>query len=265
MGIVLEFSPRAPDGRDPTPPFPDKRLRDAYRRDVERAVQLITECTASGEYDGLVAILRPRAASAEPAVVAAGVYRHQLSEAANASIFLHQTIRQHLRAAERAAEDEMPPADEVPADTGGISAMQDADKVELWKKATARYRRCEQLLRVAFSQQLRASPETTELLMRVSQLPIETVLDVLWELVRLPGHASAHTRMDVLKAIQDFRAARRQVAVWMPPAEEEEAYFAQHSDYLCADILASGLDELGRAEAALLRLVGDAAELVVGE
>ncbi|WP_247538454.1 hypothetical protein [Ralstonia pseudosolanacearum] len=265
MGIVLEFSPRAPNGRDPTPPLADKRLRDVYRRDLERAVQLITECAASDEYDGLVAILRPRAASAAPVIAVAGLYRHQLSEAANASIFLHQTIRRHLGAADSPPEDEAPPADDARADTGGNSGMQDADKVELWKKATARYRRCEQLLRVAFSQQLRASPETTDLLMRVSQLPIETVLDVLWELVRLPGHASAHTRMDVLKAIQDFRAARRQVAAWMPPADEEEAYFAQHSDYLCADILASGLDELGRAEAALLRLVGDAAELVVGE
>ncbi|BCL86681.1 hypothetical protein [Ralstonia pseudosolanacearum] len=264
MGIVLEFSPRPPEGHDIQSAVADKRLRDAYRHDMERALQLISDYAASDEYDGLVAILRPRAGSAAPIVAVAGLYRHQLSEAANASIFLHQTIKRHMHAAELAVGEEAQSTDEVSTDAGSRN-MQDTDKIDLWKEATQRYYRCERLLRVAFSQQLRASQETTELLMRVTQLPIETVSDVLWELVRVRGDASARTRMEVLKAIKDFAAARRQVAAWMPPAGEEEAYFAQHADYLCADILASGLEELGRAEATLVGLVGDAAESVVGK
>ena len=140
--------------------------------------------------------------------------------------------------------------------------MQDPVKVALWREATARYHQCERLLRVAFSQQLRATQETTALLMRVTQLSIETVSDVLWELVRLPGHASAQARMEVLNAIQDFRAARRQVAAWMPPIGEEDAYFERHAPYLSAEMIAGGLEELERAGATLRALVGEAGERI---
>ncbi len=257
MGIVLEFkSPPFSAAGAQSAPVPENRLRDAYRRDLQRALGLITDAVLTDEYDGLIAMLRPRASSTAPVIAVAGLYRHQIQEAANASIFLHQTIKKHARARGDREGQHAHSADSSTEREG--SAMQDEIKIALWREATARYHQCERLLRVAFTQQLRASPETTQLLMRVTQLSIETVADVLWELVRLPGHATAHARMEVLNAIQDFRAARRQVAAWMPPLGQEDAYFEQHAPFLTEGMIAGGLEELERAGAALRMLVGEA-------
>ncbi|WP_231408983.1 hypothetical protein [Ralstonia solanacearum] len=263
MGIILEFKPRSRSGGDTQaiPPC-EPSLSDSYRRDLRRALQLISEAVLSDQYDGLIAMLRPRASGAVPLVVVGGLYRHQLQEAANASIFLHRTMSRHAREAQCDSGDSQQ-STQGDTSTSQRGVMQDeSDKVALWQEATNRYHQCERLLRVAFSQQLRASPETTALLMQVTQLSIETISDVLWELVRLPGHASAHTRMEVLTAIQDFRAARRQVAAWMPPAGQEEAYFEQHAPFLSTDIIASGLEELESACGTLRRLVGEAGEQI---
>lgn len=72
-----------------------------------------------------------------------------------------------------------------------------------------------------------------------------------------PGQAGPRTRLDVLNGIQDFRAARRQVAAWMPTAGDEEEHYTRSVDFLDADILAAGLAELQRAEDALRQLVAD--------
>ncbi|QOK96564.1 hypothetical protein HF909_09025 [Ralstonia pseudosolanacearum] len=264
MGIILEFKPlQSRSGGDAQATSPSEaRLRDAYRRDLQRALQIISEAVLSDEYDGLIAMLHPRASAAVPLVAVGGLYRHQLQEAANASIFLHRTISRSAREAEGDCGQGRQPAHDGASTTTQGDTVQDSDKAALWYEATNRYHQCERLLRVAFSQQLRASSETTDLLMRVTQLSIETISDVLWELVRLPGHASANTRMEVLTAIQDFRAGRRQVAAWMPPAGQEAEYFEQHAPFLSADIIASGLEELESASATLRRLVGEAGERI---
>ncbi|MCQ4680967.1 hypothetical protein [Ralstonia pseudosolanacearum] len=93
--------------------------------------------------------------------------------------------------------------------------------------------------------------------MGITQLTIETICDCLWELLRRPGQAEPRTRLDVLNGIQDFRAARRQVAAWMPTAGDEEEHYTRSVDFLDADILAAGLAELQRAEDALRQLVAD--------
>ncbi|TXD63491.1 hypothetical protein FUT88_02265 [Ralstonia sp. TCR112] len=128
---------------------------------------------------------------------------------------------------------------------------------EKWNHATTRYQRCEQLLRLAFSKQLRASPETTALLLTITQLHIETVANCLWELVHQPSQLAPQAKLDTVNAIQLFRTARAQVSAWMPPAGQEAAYFSANAAALTEDMLHEGDKLLADAERALVRIGGD--------
>lgn len=126
---------------------------------------------------------------------------------------------------------------------------------EKWNDATARYHRCEQMLRIAFSTHLRASPETTAILLSITQLHIETVANCLWELVRQPGRTTPQAKLETLNAIQLFRNVRAQVSAWMPPAGQEATYFAANAHALSDDMLREGDALLAEAENALMRVV----------
>lgn len=135
--------------------------------------------------------------------------------------------------------------------------MQQATLQEKWNDATARYHHCEQMLRLAFSKQLRASPETTAILLSITQLHIETVANCLWELVRQPGRATPLAKLETLNAIQLFRNARAQVSAWMPPAGQEAAYFAANASALSGEMLRDGDALLMEVETSLKRIMGD--------
>lgn len=74
-----------------------KSLETAYRRDLLRALEIITTQVQSGDYDGIVAVLHPRSTSAAPVIAVGGHYRHDLREAANASRFALLSLQRHLQ------------------------------------------------------------------------------------------------------------------------------------------------------------------------
>lgn len=260
MGILIQFpqpGTRTPPGRLPSThsEVQNVRLASAYRRDLDRAVALLLEHVQSDGYDGVALILKPTSPVHKPAIVVGGSYRHRLADAADATMHLHLEIK--LRAREQAAKPQardMGIHPQRPPDSDE-NAM-DNDMQEKWNDATARYQRCEQMLRIAFSKQLRASPETTAILLSITQLHIETVANCLWELVRQPGRATPQAKLETLNAIQHFRTVRAQVSAWMPPAGQEAAYFAANAAALSEDMLREGDALLREVEDALKRIAG---------
>ncbi|KJK02337.1 hypothetical protein UB44_06935 [Burkholderiaceae bacterium 26] len=266
MGILIQFpqpGTRTPPGRPPSSQSApqDVRLAAAYRRDLDRAVSLLLEHVQSGAYDGIALILKPSSPAHKPAFVVGGYYRHKLTEAADAATQLHLAI--DLRAREQCAAAEARDSRnsfQHPQDhqEGALDqGMQQATLQEKWNDATARYHHCEQMLRLAFSKQLRASPETTAILLSITQLHIETVANCLWELVRQPGRATPLAKLETLNAIQLFRNARAQVSAWMPPAGQEAAYFAANASALSGEMLRDGDALLMEVETSLKRIMGD--------
>ncbi|CAJ0783698.1 hypothetical protein LMG19083_01074 [Ralstonia psammae] len=261
MGILIQFpqpGTRTPPGkRQANHSAPqDERLAAAYRRDLDRAVALLLEHVQSNAYDGVSLILKPKARNQKPALVVGGFYRHRLTEAADAAMQLHLAIK--LRAREQAAGTQALDArlqPEYPLD-GSVRTM-DSQMQQKWHEATLRYHRCEQMLRIAFSKQLRASPETTSILLSITQLHIETVANCLWEVVRQPGRATPQSKLETLNAIQLFRTVRAQVSTWMPPAGQEAAYFAANSGALSVDMMDEGIMLLSGVETALARIIGE--------
>ncbi|AKZ26313.1 hypothetical protein [Ralstonia pseudosolanacearum] len=246
MGIVIPF---------PLCPASTAKLDtdDIYRQDTRHVIGLLAEHALSDEFDGVIAMLRPTDPAAAPVIAVGGAYRYRRDKALKASAFLHMTVAEQGRAAAKRTQSNST----ANAEPHSPAVTNAGVKRQLWNEATTRYRTCENLLRLAFSQQLRATPETTEIVMGITQLTIETICDCLWELLRRPGQTAPRTRLDVLNGIQDFRAARRQVAAWMPTAGDEEEHYARSVDFLDADILAAGLAELQRAEDVLRQLVAD--------
>ncbi|WP_257984033.1 MULTISPECIES: hypothetical protein [Ralstonia] len=265
MGTLIQFPqpgtrtpPRRPPSNDSE--AQDARLASAYRRDLDRAVSRLLEHVQSDAYDGVALVLIPTSPARKAAFVVGGFYRHRLTDAADAAMQLHLTIK--LRAREQSAEPQRchsqktlqhPQPRKEPTSEQGMQAILQ----ERWNNATARYQHCEQLLRIAFSKQLRASPETTAILLSITQLHIETVANCLWELVRQPGRTTPKERHETLIAIQLFRTARAQVSAWMPPVGQEDAYFSANALALSEDILREGDVLLTRVEDALSRLAGD--------
>jgi hypothetical protein len=263
MGILIQFpqpGTRTPPGIPPQGETEDVRLAAAYRRDLDRAVALLLEHVQSDAYDGVALILKPTSATHKPAFVVGGFYRHRLNDAADAAMQLRLAIK--LRAKEQGCEPQ-------PRDTcngphhpphqqpGALDQAMQATLQKKWNDATARYHRCEQMLRLAFSKQLRASPETTAILLSITQLHIETVANCLWELVRQPGRATPQAKLDTLNAIQLFRNARAQVSAWMPPAGQEAAYFAANVSALSEEMLLEGDELLVAVEVSLKRIIGE--------
>lgn len=260
MGILIQFpqpGTRIPPGEPQCSHIApqDVRLATAYRRDLDRAVALLLEHVQSNAYDGVSLILKPKARTHKPALVVGGFYRHRLTEAADAAMQLHLALK--LRAREQAGEPQAVdtrPQPEYPVD-GSVRTME-SQMQHKWNEATARYHRCEQMLRIAFSKQLRASPETTSILLSITQLHIETVANCLWEVVRQPGRATPQSKVETLNAIQLFRTVRAQVSTWMPPAGQEAAYFAANSGALSVDMMDEGITLLNDVETALARITG---------
>lgn len=266
MGTLIQFpqpGTRTPPGRPPCSESgpQDTHLASAYRRDLDRAVSLLLEHIQSEAYDGIALILKPTSPAHKPAFVVGGVYRHKLTEAADAAMQLRLVIR--LRAKEQGSEAQCGDTRNRPQhphqhrQQGALDRAMQASLQEKWNDATARYHRCEQMLRLAFSKQLRASPETTAILLSITQLHIETVANCLWELVRQPGRAAPQTKLETLNAIQLFRNVRAQVSAWMPPAGQEEAYFAANASALSEEMLREGDDLLTDVEVSLMRIMGD--------
>ncbi len=263
MGILIQFpqpGTRTPPGRPPHSETPDVRLAAAYRRDLDRAVALLLEHVQSDAYDGVALILKPTSATHKPAFVVGGFYRHRLNDAADAAMQLRLAIK--LRAKEQDSEPQ-------PRDTrngphhppyqqpGALDQAMQATLQEKWNDATARYHRCEQMLRLAFSKQLRATPETTAILLSITQLHIETVANCLWEVVRQPSRATPKAKLDTLNAIQLFRNVRAQVSAWMPPAGHEAAFFCTNASALSLEMLFEADTALAQAESALAKIVRD--------
>lgn len=236
-------------------------LADAYRRDLDRAVSLLLDYVQSDAYDGVALILKPKSQAHKPAFVVGGFYRHRLTEAADASMQLHLAIT--LRAREQGPVEQ-------PRDSRNTSQhrpdqerrtldqrMQQATLQEKWGEVTARYHRCEQMLRITFSKHLCASPETTAILLSITQLNIETVANCLLELLRQPGRAAPQSQLDTLNAIQLFRNLRAQVSTWMPPAGQEEAYFTANAGTLSEEMLVEGNALLCQVEATLKSIADD--------
>ncbi|MCT7316354.1 hypothetical protein N5I87_10095 [Ralstonia sp. CHL-2022] len=221
-------------------------------------MSLLLEHIQSDAYDGIALILKPTSPAHKPAFVVGGVYRHKLTEAADAAMQLRLVIK--LRAKEQGPEPQCGATrhrHQHPQhhQQGALDQAMQATLQEKWNDATARYHRCEQMLRLAFSKQLRASPETTAILLSITQLHIETVANCLWELVRQPGRATPQTKLDTLNAIQLFRNARAQVSAWMPPPGQEAAYFAANLSALSEEMLLDGGELLRRVELSLERVV----------
>ena len=133
-----------------------------------------------------------------------------------------------------------------------------------WNEAAAIYQQCEKMVRLAFCTQLRATPETTAILLTISQLHIETVANCVWELARQPGRIPSQTKLDLLNAIQHFRTARLHVAAWMPPAGQEDAYFVSNADVLTDTMIDEGIAALSLAHKALEKVAGDPSVQSVG-
>ncbi|MBU9579023.1 hypothetical protein KTE26_11315 [Ralstonia mannitolilytica] len=258
MGILIQFpqpGTRTPPGRLPQNETQDVRLAAAYRRDLDRAVALLLEHVQSDAYDGVALVLKPTSPTHKPAFVVGGFYRHRLNDAADAAMQLRLAIK--LRAKEQALEPRPGDARNSPQHSANheqeaLDPAMPATLKEKWNDATARYYRCERMLRIAFSKYLRASPETTAILLGIKQLHIETVANCLWELVRQPGRAAPQTNLDMLSAIQLFRNVRAQVSAWMPPPGQEAAYFAGNADALTESMLAEGDTLLKKVEASLM-------------
>ena len=262
MGILIQFpqpGTRTPPGTPPQSETQDVRLAAAYRRDLDRAVALLLEHVQSDAYDGVALILKPTSPAHKPAFVVGGFYRHKLTEAADAAMQLRLAIK--LRAKEQGPEPQRdtpsPPQHPRHHQTEALHKAMQATLQKKWNEATARYHRCEHMLRLAFSRQLRASPETTAILLSITQLHIETVANCLWELVRQPGRATPQAKLDTLNAIQLFRNARAQVSAWMPPAGQEAAYFAANVSALSEEMLLEGGELLVAVEASLKRIMED--------
>jgi hypothetical protein len=273
MGILIQFPQPAtctllgrPPSRDSG--AEDARLLTAYRRDLDRAVTLLLEHVESDLYDGIALILKPRLPAHKPALVVGGFYRHRLTEGANAAMQLHLAIK--LRAREQSSEPQHGDTHSSfqHPQNGQEDAlehdMQHATLQEKWNDTTSRYHRCEQMLRLAFSKQLRASPETTAILLSITQLHIETVANCLWELVRQPGRVTPQMKLDTLNAIQLFRTVRAQVSAWMPPAGQESEYFAANAQALSAEILREGNALLTKVERVLDHIVHESPTESVG-
>lgn len=263
MGILIQFpqpGARIPPGITSHSESQDVHLAAAYRRDLDRAVALLLEHVQSDAYDGVALVLKPTSPTNKPAFVVGGFYRHRLNDAADAAMQLRLAIK--LRAKEQGPEPQRrdtPNAPQHPPQYQKERLDQDmqATLQEKWNETTARYHRCEHMLRLAFSKQLRASPETTAILLSITQLHIETVANCLWELVRQPGRATPQTKLDTLNAIQLFRNARAQVSAWMPPAGQEAAYFAANVSALSEEMLLEGDELLVAVEASLKRIMQD--------
>jgi len=262
MGILIQFpqpGTRTPPGTPPQSETQDVRLAAAYRRDLDRAVALLLEHVQSDAYDGVALILKPTSPTHKPALVVGGFYRHRLNEAADAAMQLRLAIK--LRAKEQGSEPQPAetgnrPQHAAQPQPGALDQAMQATLQEKWNDATARYHRCEHMLRLAFSKQLRASPETTAILLSITQLHIETVANCLWELVRQPGRSTPQAKLELLNAIQLFRNARAQVAAWMPPAGQEAAFFSANASALSDEMLREGDQVLREVETAMQRIVG---------
>ncbi|MCP1174366.1 hypothetical protein [Ralstonia chuxiongensis] len=265
MGILIQFpqpGTRTPPGQTPSSQSktPDARLAVAYRRDLDRAVSLLLDHVRSDAYDGVALILKPKSPTHKPAFVVGGFYRHKLTDAADAAMHLRLAIK--LRAREQGAEPQSGHAcnsaqHSTKHQQEALDPAMPATLQEKWNDATSRYHRCEQMLRLAFSKQLRASPETTAILLSITQLHIETVANCLWELVRQPGRATPQAKLETLNAIQLFRTARAQVSAWMPPVGQEDAYFAANSAAFTEEMILEGDRLLTAAEQAFTPFVGE--------
>lgn len=220
---------------------------------------LLLEHVQSDAYDGVALILKPTSPAHKPAFVVGGFYRHKLTEAADAAMQLRLAIK--LRAKEQGSEPQHCDTRDRPQhpphhQPGAVDKGMQATLLEKWNEATARYHRCEHMLRLAFSKQLRASPETTAILLSITQLHVETVANCLWELVRQPGQSTPQAKLEMLTAIQLFRNARAQVAAWMPPAGQEAAFFSANASALSDEMLSEGDQLLREVETAMQRIVG---------
>ncbi|WP_343618990.1 hypothetical protein [Ralstonia sp.] len=269
MGILIQFpqpGARIPPGITSHSESQDVHLAAAYRRDLDRAVALLLEHVQSDAYDGVALVLKPTSPTHKPVFVVGGFYRHRLNDAADAAMQLRLAIK--LRAKEQGPEPQRrdtPNAPQHPPQyqTERLDQDMQATLQEKWNEITARYHRCEQMLRLTFSKQLRASPETTVILLSITQLHIETVANCLCELVHQPGHATPQMKIETLNAIQLFHNARAQVSAWMPPAGQEAAYFSANADALSAVMLPAANALLSEVEAALLLVLSnDSSELV---
>ena len=262
MGILIQFpqpGARIPPGITSHSESQDVHLAAVYRRDLDRAVALLLEHVQSDAYDGVALVLKPTSPAHKPAFVVGGLYRHKLTEAADAAMQLRLAIK--LRAREQGPEPQRrdtPNAAQHPPQqqTEGLDQAMQATLQEKWNETTARYHRCEHMLRLAFSKQLCASPETTAILLSITQLHIETVANCLWELVRQPGRSTPQAKLEMLNAIQLFRNARAQVAAWMPPAGQEAAFFSANASALSDEMLSEGDQLLREVETAMQRIVG---------
>ncbi len=272
MGTLIQFpqpGTRTPPGRPPCSESgpQDTHLASAYRRDLDRAVSLLLEHIQSDAYDGIALILKPTSPAHKPAFVVGGAYRHKLTEAADAAMQLRLVIK--LRAKEQGPDAQCGDTRNRPQHPhhqqhGALDHAMQATLQEKWNDATARYHRCEQMLRLAFSKQLRASPETTAILLSITQLHIETVANCLWELVRQPGRATPQGKLDTLNAIQLFRNVRAQVSAWMPPAGQEAAYFSANASALSKEMVTEGDVLLKEVESALARIASGVPSECVG-
>ncbi|HWV04980.1 hypothetical protein [Ralstonia sp.] len=272
MGILIPFpqpGTRTLPGHLPSSQSEaqDVRHAAAYRLDLDRAVALLLEHVQSDAYDGIALILRPISLAHKPALVVGGFYRHRLKEAMDATMQLHLAIK--LRAREQDIESESYDSANCrryrpnPQEGDSDQVMQ-ATLLEKWNDATARYRRCEQMLRMAFSKQLRASPETTAILLTITQLNVEIVANCLCELVRQPGRATPQAKLETLKAIKLFQSVRAQVSAWMPPAGQEAAYFAANATAFSEEMILLGDALLVSVENALRGIILDSPKASVG-
>ncbi|MGD7258411.1 hypothetical protein ACQCQU_25890, partial [Ralstonia pseudosolanacearum] len=161
MGIVIPFPSSSAAKLD---------TDDIYCQDTRHVIGLLAEHALSDEFDGVIAMLRPTDPAAAPVIAVGGAYRYRRDKALKASAFLHMTVEEQGRAAAKRTQSNST----ANAKPHGPAATDAGVKRQLWNEATTRYRTCENLLRLAFSQQLRATPETTEIVMGITQLTIET-------------------------------------------------------------------------------------------
>ena len=243
-------------------------VETTYRHDVERATDLLAQHVESGQYDGIAIALKPSTPGQKLVTVVGGAFRHKLHEAADATLQLHLDIQ--ARASEETGLPHVPAArsqDKRIMLTTIDPRQANPQNTSLhakWNEAAAIYQQCEKMVRLAFCTQLRATPETTAILLSISQLHIETIANCVWELARQPGRTSSQTKLDLLNAIQHFRTARLHVAAWMPPAGQEEAYFVSNADVLTGAMIDEGIAALSLAQNALEEVAGDLSVQSVG-
>ena len=271
MGTILPFlrhRSREELARYVATPPNDLPLSASYQRDLTIATELLVKHVESGLYEGMALALKPIEPNRELVSVVAGVFRDRLHEAADAALQLHSNIE--LRAREQNTRTQTDAIAHRPKNaklTPNFPAprnMQNTLLYTKWNDATALYQRCEQMVRLAFCAQLRATPETTAILLTITQLHIETVANCVWELARQPGRISSQTKLDLLNAIQHFRTARLHVAAWMPPSGQEDAYFASNADVLTDAMIDEGIVVLSHARNSLEKVTSDLAVRSVG-